>query len=278
MSDNQGSSPVSKHTLFIVSGGYGMSGEQIARTAMAQFAEARIELVVVPHIKTVDQVYETVEKAAARQATILHTLVNQEVRSSLVQAARKENVHTIDLIGVLLGRLSAVLGTDPIGQPGLYRQLREEYFNRVEAIEFAVAHDDGKRVEELRNAEIVLIGPSRVGKTPLSMYLSVQGWKVANIPLIKEFQLPTEIFRITKSRIIGLKIDPGQLIFHRKRRQARLGLTGQSDYSDPQAIADEIKAARAVYRRAGFPVVDVTDRPIEETAEEIIGIIKRRNR
>jgi regulator of PEP synthase PpsR (kinase-PPPase family) len=160
----------------------------------------------------------------------------------------------------------------------LYRQLREDYFNRVEAIDFAVAHDDGKRPDDLQNAEIVLIGPSRVGKTPLSMYLSVQGWKVANVPLVREIQPPKALFKIRKSRIVGLKIDPGQLIFHRKRRQQRLGVPALSDYSDPHSIAEEVNAARRFYKKEGFPAVDVTDRPIEDTAEEIIGIIKRRNR
>ena len=262
--------------LLIVSGGYGESGNQVAQTALAQFSGVDLPIIVIPHVKEESQLKEAVEQATATHGTILHTLVNTSHRVALIRMARERNVFTIDLIGSLLSRLTNVLGREPVGQPGLYRQLREDYFNRVEAIEFTVAHDDGKRIDELSAAEIVLVGPSRVGKTPLSMYLSISGWKVSNIPLTSELAPPPELFTIDRRRVVGLTIDPTQLQSHRKRRQRRLATGGRSAYTDLEGIDQELALARLVFRRGGFPQVDVTERTIEDTADEVIGLIKTR--
>jgi regulator of PEP synthase PpsR (kinase-PPPase family) len=262
--------------LFIVSGGYGESGNQVAQTALAQFSGSDLQIIVVPHVKDESQLKEAVERAAAAHGTILHTLVNTSHRVALIRMARERHVFTIDLIGALLSRLTNVLGQEPVGQPGLYRQLREDYFNRVEAIEFSVAHDDGKRVDQLGAAEIVLVGPSRVGKTPLSMYLSISGWKVSNIALHPEVAPPTELFTIDRRRIVGLTIDPTQLQAHRKRRQRKLAPGGKSSYTDLQSIVNELELARLLFRKVGFPAVDVTDRTIEDTADEVVGLVKTR--
>ncbi|UCF36729.1 MAG: kinase/pyrophosphorylase [Acidobacteriota bacterium] len=263
--------------LIIVSGGFGSSGSQLAQTAIAQFSEANVPVIVIPHVKETADLQNAVDQAARSHGTIVHTLVNGRHRTELIQLARERNVFTIDLLGTLLARLTSILGFEPVGQPGLYRQLREDYFNRVEAIEFAVNHDDGKRPNDLPLAEIVLVGPSRVGKTPLSMYLSVSGWKVANVPLIPEIPPPDELFQLNSSRVVGLTIDTAQLMTHRKRRQRHLGTRGASGYSDLSSIEKELRMAELVFRRGGFPAVNVTDRPIEETAEEVISLIRRRN-
>ena len=262
--------------LFVVSGGYGESGNQVAQTALAQFSGADLPIIVIPHVKEEPQLKEAVERAAAAHGTILHTLVNTSHRVALIQMARERNVVTIDLIGTLLWRLTNILRREPVGQPGLYRQLREDYFNRVEAIEFTVAHDDGKRIDELSAAEIVLVGPSRVGKTPLSMYLSISGWKVSNIPLTSELEPPPELFTVDRRRVVGLTIDPTQLQAHRKRRQRRLATGGRSVYTDLRSIDHELDLARLVFRQGGFPQVDVTERTIEDTADEVIGLVKTR--
>ena len=262
--------------LLVVSGGYGASGEQLARTALAQFSEAGIPVVIVPHVRSRDQITKVVEEARTSNGTILHTLVDADMRRALIETARVSNVVAIDLIGRVLSRLAGVLDQEPLGMPGLYRQLREDYFNRVEAIEFAVAHDDGKRPEDLHLAEIVLTGPSRVGKTPLSMYLSVLGWKVANTPLTRELSPPEELFNIDRRCVFGMVIDQGQLLTHRRRRQQRLGVIGNSRYVDPVGIAEDVEAARLVFRLGKFSVIDMTDKSIEDSADEVIGLIKRR--
>jgi regulator of PEP synthase PpsR (kinase-PPPase family) len=263
-----------RRPLIVVSGGFGISGEQLARTALAQFSDVEVPIVVVPHIRVVEEIENVVNQASACSATILHTLVDGHLRSKLIETARSRNVVAIDLMGPLLSHLSQVLSLEPAGQPGLYHKLREDYFSRVEAIEFAVAHDDGKGAGSLNQAEIVLLGPSRVGKTPLSMYLSVRGWKVANVPLVKGIPPPEELFQVDRKRVVGLILDPGQLVAHRQRRQGRLGLLSNSEYLDPFKIQQEIEEAERIYRRGGFRVVNTTDRPIEESAEAIIRRIK----
>ena len=179
-------------------------------------------------------------------------------------------------IGRLLSHLSGVLDQEPAGQPGLYRQLRQAYFDRVEAIEFTMAHDDGKNQQGWGRAEIILVGVSRVGKTPLSMYLAVRGWKVANVPLLPEIPPPPKLFELDRRRIVGLIIEPGQLIDHRQQRQRRLNVSGGSAYTDPVKLYEEIEEARKMYRRNGFAMVDITDKPIEESADEVIGLVTRR--
>lgn len=186
---------------------------------MAQFPAADVKVILVPHVRRSEDVERAVHETGASGGILVHTLVNDELRRELVELAEAAGVTAIDLVGPLITRLSAALGQAPAGQPGLYRQQREAYFGRVEAIEFTVAHDDGQRLEELDRAEIVLVGVSRVGKTPLSIYLSVLGWKVANVPLIREQSPPPALFEVDRRRVVGLVIEPGQLIAHRQWRQ-----------------------------------------------------------
>jgi regulator of PEP synthase PpsR (kinase-PPPase family) len=222
------------------------------------------------------QIEEVVARAANTGGTIVHTMVDASLRSVLTQLAQERGVASIDLMGTLLARLAEVLGQQPMGHPGLYRQLHQAYFERVAAIDFAMAHDDGKHSEGWSQAEIILVGVSRVGKTPLSMYLSVLGWKVANVPLIMGLDLPSELFGLDRRRVIGLNIEAAQLLFHRQQRQRRLGAPGPSAYTDPAAVYEEVEAARQLFQRGGFSVVDVTDKPIETSADEVIELITRR--
>ncbi len=262
--------------IFIISGGAGVSGEQLVRTALAQFQGVEMPVIIVPYVRQVSQLEAVIDQAAKTGGTIVHTLVDLDLRRALIRLARDHNVVAIDPIGRLLSRLAHVLRQEPRGQPGLYRQLRQAYFERVEAIEFTVAHDDGQRPQEWSLAEIVLVGISRTGKTPLSMYLSVLGWKVANVPLLADVPPPPELFQLDRRRIVGLIIEPGQLLHHRQQRQRHLGVPGDSAYTDPTALYEEAETVRQLYRRSGFAIVDVTDKSIEESADEVIALVTRR--
>ncbi|MEJ5199800.1 MAG: pyruvate, water dikinase regulatory protein [Anaerolineae bacterium] len=263
-------------TVFILSGSTGTSGELLVRTALAQFRRA-VPVEIVPHVLSTAQIEEAVARACAARGLIAYTLVDAGLRRATAEIAARAGVTAIDLLGPLLDHLAAALGEQPAGKPGLYRQQREKYFERVEAIEFSVAHDDGQRIEELPKAEIVIVGVSRTGKTPLSMYLSVMGWKVANVPLVPELPPPPILLTIDPRRVVGLTIEPGQLIAHRRWRQAHLGI-GATNYTDAEAIYEEVEAARRFCRQHGFAIVDVTDKPIESSAEEVIAVVTRRLR
>ncbi len=262
--------------IYIISGGKGTSGEQLVRTALAQFRDAHPPVIIVPGVRRVQQIEAAVARAVADQGLIVHTLVNPELRAALINLARAANLVAIDVMGQLLLHLSQLLGQQPLGRPGLYRQMREEYFDRIEAIEFTVDHDDGRKPHELRLAEIVLVGVSRVGKTPLSMYLSTRGWKVANVPLIRELEPPPQLFQIDRRRVVGLTIDPAQLVAYRERRKAHLGLTETTSYTDVEALKAEVRFAKQVFQRGQFAVVDITDKPIEESADEVVALVSER--
>jgi hypothetical protein len=262
--------------IFLVSGGLGTSGEQIVRTVLAQFPAPEPPVVVVPRVRRVAELEGVVERAAATGGTIVYTLVNGELRDALGALAQARRVFAIALMGELLSHLAQVLGHEPAGKPGLYRLQREDYFKRMDAIAFAVGHDDAQRIEELSEAEIVLVGPSRVGKTPLSIYLSVLGWRVANVPLIPGVPPPAELLEVDRRRVVGLVIEAAQLISHRRWRRATLGIPQDSPYTNPAQIYEEIEWARGFCRQNGFAILDVTDRPIESSAEEVIALINRR--
>jgi len=264
------------HTIFIVSGGSGASAEQVVNTVLAQFPDSRVHVVRVSNIRFESQIEETVARAEAVNATLVHTLVDTRLRAYLITLAKQHSVKEIDLMGALLDDLTTVLGQQPLGQPGLYRKLNEAYFDRVGAIDYTISHDDGQNAETWSEAEIVLVGLSRSGKTPLSLYLSVLGWKVANIPLVVGLNLPPELFEIDRLRVIGLKIEAGQLLAFRRQRQQRLGISGPSDYTNPQKIYEELEYAIKVYRSCGFTAIDVTDKPVESSADEIIRLITGR--
>lgn len=262
--------------ILVVSGGRGVSGEQLLRTALAQFSNREVPVEIVGNVSTEAQLQAAVERAERTGGSIVHTLVDADLRQKMIVLARERNVTAIDLIGGLMLHLTNLLSQEPIGRPGLYRQIRETYFKRIEAIEFTVDHDDGRKAHELDRAEIVLVGVSRVGKTPLSIYLGTRGWKVANVPLVSGLEPPEQLFTIDPRRVVGLTIDPQYLQSFRDQRQQKLGLRSGSSYTDLDALYEEVRYAERVCQRGGFPLVDITERSIEENADEVIAHVTRR--
>jgi regulator of PEP synthase PpsR (kinase-PPPase family) len=261
--------------IYIVSGGTGASGEQIVRTVLVQFPENRVPTITVNHVRQLEQIEQVISEAAPRKGTIVHTLVDADLRHALIDLASKRGLVEIDLMGPLMSRLTDVLGQNPIAHPGLYRSLHQAYFDRVAAIEFSMAHDDGQRPKGWPQADLMLIGPSRVGKTPLSMYLAVLGWKVANVPLIPGQTMPPGLPKLDPRRVVGLTMEAGQLLYYRRQRQQHLGAHSLGDYADPAKIYEEIETARALCYRHGFFVLDVTDKSIEATADQVVDRITR---
>ena len=262
--------------IIVVSGGIGASGEQLARTVLAQFEGVHVPLKIIPRVRRLEQLAEIIEEAVVTNATILHTLVDPERRAEMARLAMKHQICAIDMVGPILDCLTGILGQEPLGKPGLYRELHSTYFKRIEAIEFTLNHDDGMRPEGWPEAEIMLLGPSRVGKTPTSVFLSMLGWKVANLPLVANVPPRKELFDLEPKRVVGLTIDPSQLIYHRRHRRESLSLSERTAYTNPEKILDEIEQAEALYRRHRFRKIDVTGKPIETTAAEIMRLVTHR--
>jgi len=257
--------------IYIISGGIGASAQQLVHTVLAQFPEDAVQITTLGNVRQPEQIAVVLRQAQCDGCLVVHTLIEPELRNFTVEEAARLGVEAIDLMGPLAGWVTRKIGAPPLGVPGLYRQLHREYFDRVSAIDFAIAHDDGKNPQDWPQAEAVLVGVSRVGKTPLSLYLAVLGLKVANYPYTPPIPFPEALFKLNARRVIGLTIEPGQLIQYRQRRQSQLGTPpGESEYVNPQAVFEEIEEAEKTFRRNRFTVIDMTDKTIEMGADEII--------
>jgi regulator of PEP synthase PpsR (kinase-PPPase family) len=262
--------------IYIVSGASGASAQQLVHTVLVQFPRVHVPVIRVAHVRTMEQVKSVIEQAERTSGVIVHTLVDIGLRHSLVRLGRQSRVVTIDLMGELLTHLTGVLGVQPVGQPGLYRQLHKAYFERVAAIEFSMEHDDGRNPQDLLKAEIIIVGVSRVGKTPLCMYLAVLGWTVANVPLVSGMVPPKELFKADPRRVFALDINADRLLVHRRKREGGMGMVAITDYSDPDRLREELRDARRIFERGGFTVIDVTSKPVESAADEIIDLVTGR--
>lgn len=264
--------------VFLLSGGIGASGEQLVNTILAQFPGRPAQVTIHGNLRSPAQIERILQRAVQVDAILVYTLVDGALRQRLAERAAELGLVAIDLMGDLIGELETRLDQPALGQPGLYRQHHQAYFKRVGAIEYTIAHDDGMHPEGWGEADLLLTGVSRSGKTPLSIYLSVLGWKVANLPLVPEVAVPVELFELDPMRVIGLTIDTDRLLYIRRQRSARLGLPGgdsplASAYSDPEQVAEEIQYARRVFRKGGFRVINVTDKTIEASADEILKLV-----
>ncbi len=262
-------------TVYVISDSLGETGEKLAHAAISQFDQENIDIVRVPFVRHEDQLKDIVKDAAKAGAIICHTLVDPGLRADLDRIATEHNVRYVDLLGPMLDAVGSITHTKPRMKPGVIHKLDEEYFKKIEAIEFAVKYDDGKNPAGFEKADIVLIGVSRTSKTPMSMYLAHKKFKVANLPLVPEVRLPEEIFRVPPYRIVGLIIDPYKLNTIRTERMKALGFAGTANYTDIDRIEDELNYAKAVMRQLHCVVLDVSNRAIEETASRIIEIIQK---
>ena len=254
--------------VFLVSGRSGVGGAQLLSIALTHFAR-NVQIEVRRYVRNETETSAVVAEAANRGAGIIHTLANETLRCHLVREAEEVGVLTLDLMGPLLSMLSVLTKTTPVGQPKHHPWMHAEYFNRVEAMRFTTLHDDGARLDDIDEAEIVLLGVSRSGKTPLSVYLSVLGWKTANVPIVPDLPLPAAVTRLDRRRVFGLTIEFERLISHRKKRCIGTGAV-LPGYTDKSKVFAELEWARTLYRKQRCRIIDVTDKPIESSAEEIL--------
>jgi regulator of PEP synthase PpsR (kinase-PPPase family) len=259
-----------------VSDGTGSSAEHLVRSMIVQFGDPAVPILKQPGIRSPADVEAAVDLARTCDAMmVVHTILAPELRELLQARCRELDIAEVDLVGGLLGVLEDRLGAPNRFRPGLFRRLHQEYFERVEAIDFAIKHDDGQSPGTLCEADVILLGPSRTGKTPLSMYLAMQGWKAANVPLVAGIEPPRELVGCDHRRMIGLIIRTDLLVTYREHRRTGLGaLPGL--YTDPSRVFHEMETARAHYRRLRAGTVDVTNKPIEASAAEVEARLARR--
>jgi [pyruvate, water dikinase]-phosphate phosphotransferase / [pyruvate, water dikinase] kinase len=263
--------------VYIISDSVGETAESVVRAAASQFDGGHIVMKRVAHVQDISVIEETVHKAHEENAIIAFTLVLPELKSHLVRLSSAMNVMCVDIMGPTLDALETVVGQRPHMKAGLVHQLDEEYFRRVEAIEFAVKYDDGRDPRGLERADVILVGVSRTSKTPLSMYLAHKQVKVANVPLVPEVAAPEELFSEgIRSKVIGLSIRAEKLNLIRQERLKALGLANQANYASIDRILAELAYSDTIMKRLGCTVIDVSDKAVEETAGIILHSISQR--
>jgi len=261
--------------IFIISDGTGKTAQRLVEAALTQFEKAVVKIEIRPGVRTEKQILEVLEEAAEVNGFIVYTIVSKELRDFILRLSRLYSLGTIDLIGPLLAQLSNRLSDSPVEKPGLFHELNKVYFQRIEAVEFAFHHDDGQRLDELSKAEIVLVGVSRTFKTPLSIYLAFKGWFVANVPIILGMEPPPVLFDLPPGRVFGLSTDPDYLLTLRRVRHKHLrGAT--RGYANPKSISQELLYAQEIFsQQPHWPIINVTNKSIEEIASEILLIIRK---
>lgn len=262
--------------IYVVSGGKGLAANNMVQSVLIQYPNNSVPVIIVPNVSDEKKLEEVVLRAKKDSGLITHTMVNSDLRKTLIGMAKKHKVKQIDFMGKLADYLDQELGIASLKSPGLFREINQRYFDRIEAIEFTLNHDDGMSPERLHKAEIVLCGVSRSGKTPLSVYLAMYGWKVANVPLVDGIKPPKELFEIDPQRVFGLHIGVQHLLAHRIKRLKSLPRHDSSNYTDEAKIKHEIRNASFIFRKGKFTVVHVSNKPVESTANEILNIMNER--
>jgi [pyruvate, water dikinase]-phosphate phosphotransferase / [pyruvate, water dikinase] kinase len=266
-----------KRYIFAISDATGKTCETVVLAALTQFKTTQILLETFSNVRTLKQIQDILQEASSVNGVIIYTMASPKLRQKITELGRLNGVPTVDILGPVLTRLSDLLEISPLAKPGLFRQLDSDYFKRIEAVDFTIKHDDGLGLASIHNAEIVLLGVSRTSKTPVSIYLSYRGWKVANVPVIPDEELPREIHEIEQKKIIALTINPRRLEVIRCQRQLNLKADTYSNYTDIEQIRREILFATRQFEQWHWPILDVTYKSIEETATEIMRLIYARS-
>lgn len=263
-----------KLKIYVVSDSLGETAEQVAKAAVAQYTNLIVEIKKETYISDKHEIDDIINDASNYNSIIMFTLVVQDLREYIIKKAIAHDIFYVDIMNPAFDAISRVTKLKPTHTPGAIRRLDEEYFKKVDAIEFAVKYDDGKDPRGILKADVVLIGVSRTSKTPLSMYLAIKNVKVTNIPLVPEVKAPDELFQISPKRIVGLTNSPLKLNAIRQERLKALGLSGEANYANMERIMEELEYAKTLMKRLGCPVIDVTTKAIEETAGIIIKLLK----
>jgi regulator of PEP synthase PpsR (kinase-PPPase family) len=259
--------------VFVVSDGTGETAADTVRAAMLQF-HARWRMRTFPDVRSVAQARNVIEAAARNRALVVFTVVNREAAQVLRDHGAANGVPCVDLLGPLIANIAEHLKAEPRLEPGLLHGFSDAYFRRIEAVEFAVRHDDGANLHTLHGADIVLVGISRTSKTPLSMYLAQRGYKTGNVPLIAGVEPPRQLLELSPRKVVGLVGAVDDLSAMRRARARSMGSAPFQQYADADAIAGELDQAMRLFRTRGWRWIDISGRAVEENASKILEIIQ----
>ena len=256
-------------TTILISDSTGETAQNYIKSVTSQFPDLKVNLIRKPSIDTTEEIDEVMDQANSN-CIVVQTIANEDLSKHLRAVAKEKNIEVLDILNYGIRKVEEATGLKAVREIGLTRTLSEDYFNMIEAIEFAIQYDDGKDPRGFPLSDIVLVGVSRTSKTPTTMILATKNFKVSNLPLVPEIKLPREIFEVDPERIIGLVIDPDKLSNIREVRSKSLGIVGESIYYDDTRIRRELEYAQEVFKDLDCKVIDVTENTIEQTATDIV--------
>ncbi len=259
--------------VWIVSDGTGRTAAQVIKAASYQFTDLDVDCRVLDNITTKEQIFDLIETVKQKSGMLVYTIVSESNRRLLHRLAVENHILTVDLFGPLISTLQKFLEKVPVEVPGLSYKMNRDYYRMVEAVDFTIKHDDGRNIASVNRADIILIGPSRVGKTPLAVYLGYMGWKVANIPVIGGHSLP-DVLEQMPFKVFCLIIEPNLLQKRRIDRIQKLGDPKIDGYTDMKSIGEEIEFCRVIAdKERKWPVIDMSYRTVEDVAKDIIQLV-----
>ena len=265
--------PDEKQIVWVASDGTGRTALQAIKAALYQFGDIQIDLRVVGDLTTEDKVTDLVKRVKDESGMIVHTIVSETRRRLLHRLAAENSILSVDLFGPLIAAMEKFFRKVPLESPGLSYNLNRDYYRMVDAVDFTLKHDDGKSPSNIEEADIILVGPSRVGKTPLAVYLAYTGWKVANIPVIPQTPqtpLPETVDKVG-AKVFCLVIGPEMLKKRRVDRIRRLGDPKVDGYTELSSIIHELSYCRQLAEEGKkWPVIDVSNRTVEDVAKQIV--------
>jgi [pyruvate, water dikinase]-phosphate phosphotransferase / [pyruvate, water dikinase] kinase len=264
--------------LHLVSDSTGDTVHAVAKACLAQFEDAE----PVEHgwmlLRTESQLDRVFHGIDSHPGLVLYTLVDDELRRGLIDGCRKRQIVAIPVLDPVITAIAAYLELPARGLPGRQHLLNAEYFQRIDAMSYALAHDDGQSAWGFADADAILVGVSRTSKTPTSLYLANRGVKCANVPFVPNLPLPQELLTVSGPMIVGLTNDPERLVQLRKSRLSMIqgGDDSQTDYTDIDRVREEVTRARRLFTERQWPVIDITRRSIEETAATVMQMLAQR--
>ncbi len=267
------------HQVYLISDSTGETLDRIFMALKAQFNNFNYDLNQFSFTRTENQISTILNNAKKQESPIiLYTVVNSKLAKFLAEEANKKNIPCFGVLGDLILNFSKILNEKATHQPSAQHVLDEDYYKRIEAIQFTMNHDDGNNTENILDSDIILIGVSRTSKTPTSIYLANKGFKTSNIPLVNEMNIPSDIIESKKLCIIGLITEAERLFDIRRNRLNSLKEKEASDYTNLEKIRSEVDRSKSIFKKNKWPVIDVTRKSVEETAASIIKIFEIKNK
>jgi regulator of PEP synthase PpsR (kinase-PPPase family) len=259
--------------IHLVSDSTGETLNAMARAVCARFDDVLPIEHIYSLVRSHKQLERVLREIEGAPGVVLHTIVDKDLRAALEQGCRELEMTCVAALDPLVASLARYLGASISTRVGAQHALDHDYFNRMDALAYAIGHDDGQGNQDLENADVVLVGVSRTSKTPTSIYLAHRGIRAANVPLVPGTEPPAQLFNLKRAVVVGLTLSPDRLVQIRRNRLTNLREQRESAYVELESVRDEIVKARRLFERHGWPVIDVTRRSVEETAAAVINVM-----